>query len=914
MADPTKYVRDYDFSDYQQSNPSDPLPGHELDAELDNLKRTTDETIDALSDIRRSDGKLQNDVVTADALADDAFDLFFEDLDRREVYTLSLVGDGVTTVVNLEAEPGANGALLIFFDGAAQHQSAYLLEGLVLTFTEPLPNGVDVEIRVIQYARGIRDAFNIHYDPQMYAGATSRTIGNKFAEMISVKDFGAEGDGTTDDTLAFQNAVATGEPVYVPAGTYRITDAVTLASGQVLHGAGRYKSKLLMDISFNLAALGVIVATNCVGGGVNGIGFTFDQPDDPANRAACYQYPPAIYLNGSTRWGIDDVNVSGGWDGIECAGNCAGLRVGFLEVGALSYGFYASGESLDFMHFETFHSWPFGFAGRPIYDNIYSDGTTVAFQANLIRGLDIKSLTVLRSKIVFTGGTYGQIANLQLENRYSTLRLAGGASNQIAVGSLSGSTSIADSTVVTVEAGATLTIGSGIMKPNASDAGTATPFINNSGNLYISNMVFTQGQPQQPIIYNTAGNIGLHNMLFNFGTNTARTAPFVHIAAGRASLIDLRFKDVGTGYGDAVVVASDDWHHVDVENTLGWGMSMPTVQTLGFYKVNGVMNAAATGASGFRNRLVNPLFQVDIEGNAAGVTADGAHVVEGWVTAFSNGVTTQTTSRVAGDSVPYALQYAVTTGSDAAIAAGDYATIDTAMEGFDVSDALWGTANAKSVWVAGRIMAPTTGVYCVAVSNADKSRSYVFEVSCTAGSYVDFEEEIPGDTSGTWGATTGIGAILRVCIAGGTTYQAAADAWQGGDFFATSNQANGLGANGNQLRIEALRYSVGAPMELEWRPYDIDLAKCKRYFVKGYGDTLRLFPIITGTSFQRRGNLFFPVEMRVPPAISNLLVSNIVSPSATNITTTHALITGASGADNECNIQGGGITMDARLI
>ncbi len=48
----------------------------------------------------------------------------------------------------------------------------------------------------------------------------------------SVKDYGAKGDGSHDDTKAFQKAVeaaeADGRPVYVPAGTYVITETVEL--------------------------------------------------------------------------------------------------------------------------------------------------------------------------------------------------------------------------------------------------------------------------------------------------------------------------------------------------------------------------------------------------------------------------------------------------------------------------------------------------------------------------------------------------------------------------------------------------------------------------------------------------------------------------------------------------------------
>jgi hypothetical protein len=239
--------------------------------------------------------------------------------------------------------------------------------------------------------------------------------------------------------------------------------------------------------------------------------------------------------------------------------------------------------------------------------------------------------------------------------------------------------------------------------------------------------------------------------------------------------------------------------------------------------------------SGFRNRLQNPLLQVDIEGNASGVTTNTAHVVEGWRAYFSNDVTTQTYSRVTGDSVPYALRYAVTTGSDASMAAGQYAAIYTAVEGYDVSDALWGTANAKPVWVSGRIKAPTTGTYCVALWNSAANRTYVFEVSCTAATWVDFEKEIPGDTSGTWGKTNDKGLQIVFTVATGSTYHTTADTW-GSTAFAlgTANQANGLASNGNIFEIENIRVSVGGPIPTEYRPYALDLLHSKRYYEVTY--------------------------------------------------------------------------------
>lgn len=71
------------------------------------------------------------------------------------------------------------------------------------------------------------------------AGAVSRRVRDKLADLVSVKDFGAVGDGTVDDTLAFQTALTSARAVHVPSGSYRITNTLTLAYGKTLTGAGQ---------------------------------------------------------------------------------------------------------------------------------------------------------------------------------------------------------------------------------------------------------------------------------------------------------------------------------------------------------------------------------------------------------------------------------------------------------------------------------------------------------------------------------------------------------------------------------------------------------------------------------------------------------------------------------------------------
>jgi hypothetical protein len=64
--------------------------------------------------------------------------------------------------------------------------------------------------------------------------SVGRTVHQKLQESVSVKDFGAVGDNTTDDTSAIQAAVnqlTSGQGLYFPTGTYKITNEITLPVG-----------------------------------------------------------------------------------------------------------------------------------------------------------------------------------------------------------------------------------------------------------------------------------------------------------------------------------------------------------------------------------------------------------------------------------------------------------------------------------------------------------------------------------------------------------------------------------------------------------------------------------------------------------------------------------------------------------
>jgi Pectate lyase superfamily protein len=76
-------------------------------------------------------------------------------------------------------------------------------------------------------------------------GGVARSLTSKLGDITNVRDFGATGNGTTDDTASIQSAInaATGA-IYIPTGTYRITSALAVNAGIHIFGDGMEASVL----------------------------------------------------------------------------------------------------------------------------------------------------------------------------------------------------------------------------------------------------------------------------------------------------------------------------------------------------------------------------------------------------------------------------------------------------------------------------------------------------------------------------------------------------------------------------------------------------------------------------------------------------------------------------------------------
>jgi len=252
------------------------------------------------------------------------------------------------------------------------------------------------------------------------------------------------------------------------------------------------------------------------------------------------------------------------------------------------------------------------------------------------------------------------------------------------------------------------------------------------------------------------------------------------------------------------------------------------------------MTPTADSLQGFRNRLINSDMRIDQRNAGAAVTLSSSGVFP--VDRFqcdedTDGVMTGQQSTTAPTGFINSLLITTTT-ADASLGATQYAAVLQKIEGTNVSDLGWGTANAKTVTLSFWVRSSLTGTFGGALANSAWNRSYPFTYSISAANTWEQKSiTIAGDTSGTWLTTTGIGLRLIFGLGVGSTYSGTANAWAGSTLFSTTGAVSVIGT------LNATWYITGAQLEVgsvatpfERRDYGRELIMCQRYCYAVYAN------------------------------------------------------------------------------
>lgn len=284
---------------------------------------------------------------------------------------------GTTTTLTLPVGPGSATNTWVFFDAAYQTDSTYAINGTTLTFTSAIPVGVSVvTVKIgttvsigIPGAGTVTDATvasgaAIDSAKLSYlasgAGATRITLDKFIGKFFLPEEYGAKGDGVTDDTVALQNMATAMRTAGGGIAIISKPHAVFVNSLEA-NGATLFDLTGCNNITFIYEAGGLINAAYPNGGavgtawifGLNGVtGFKAINPtlvaasNIPTVSGVVHFAVNTTQAAGTqtTNVDIENVNQTGGLAGllVYSTGNASVRASGFRMTGSFNGTFYPS--------------------------------------------------------------------------------------------------------------------------------------------------------------------------------------------------------------------------------------------------------------------------------------------------------------------------------------------------------------------------------------------------------------------------------------------------------------------------------------------------------------------------------------------------------------------------------------------
>ena len=300
-----------------------------------------------------------------------------------------------------------------------------------------------------------------------------------------------------------------------------------------------------------------------------------------------------------------------------------------------------------------------------------------------------------------------------------------------------------------------------------------------------------------------------------------------------------------------------------------------------------VTQIARTDALGWSGMQINGSMEVSQEKGTSGTTVPGTYAVDGWMLNYNGTMAVslgQYTGQLAASSFDCILAGVINTAQPT-LTGSHYVMVRQLIEGYRVARLGWGTARAQPITLGFWTAHSVTGAYSGSVRNGASDRSYVFTYTQNvAGTYEFKTITIPGDTTGTWLLTNGIGLVLTFAMACGPTLSnATTGAWLAGSYIASTSQTNLAATINNVFRITGvvvlpgIEVPTAAQSPLIMRPYDQEVVTCQRYYAKSFASGTTpanntpgvqfIGAVYAGTALLVN-RIPFPVQMRGFPTIA----------------------------------------------
>jgi hypothetical protein len=279
--------------------------------------------------------------------------------------------------------------------------------------------------------------------------------------------------------------------------------------------------------------------------------------------------------------------------------------------------------------------------------------------------------------------------------------------------------------------------------------------------------------------------------------------------------------------------------------------------------------------TGFKNRIINGAMVIDQRNAGASVSlAAGAdqYTLDRYDVQNNTTSGAFTCQQVSTAPAGFINSMKITvTATEASPTSTMKARIYQAIEGLNVADLGWGTANAKTVTLSFWVQSSVTGTFGGSLGNASDNRAYPFTYTISAANTWEQKSvTIAGDTSGTWATNNTTGILLNISLLAGTSRSGTAGAWNSNWNTSATGATNLLATNGATFYLTGVQLEVGSTAtSFDYRPYTTELQLCYRYCYALYkGDNIYYANGLYYSSTNVRTQIQFPVNMRTTPTIT----------------------------------------------
>ena len=295
---------------------------------------------------------------------------------------------------------------------------------------------------------------------------------------------------------------------------------------------------------------------------------------------------------------------------------------------------------------------------------------------------------------------------------------------------------------------------------------------------------------------------------------------------------------------------------------------------------SGSINAINT--FGFKNRIINGAMMIDQRNAGASVTptTSNTYCIDRWTNYISQ-ASKYSVQQNAGSVTPpagFSKYLGVTSLSAYSILSTDYFLLIQNIEGYNIADLGWGTANAKTVTLSFQVYSSLTGTFGGSLKGASGTvYSYPFTYSIpTANTWTTISITIAGPTAGTWTSDNTTGIQVCLGLGAGSSFSGTAGAWvNNGNAYSATGATSVVGTNGATFYITGVQLEKGSTAtSFDYRPYGTELNLCQRYcYTLGgaFNGSPSWNQYCTGaltSSTQFSGTMQIPVTMRASPSFS----------------------------------------------